>query len=55
LPSIAAGIVAMLAGWIVDDLLQPFLGLGPTLLVSFAGSTVVFFAVRKWLLKLRDG
>jgi hypothetical protein len=45
----------MLAGWIIDDLLQPLLGMGPTLIISFAGSTVVFFAARKWLKGLRDG
>jgi uncharacterized membrane protein YdjX (TVP38/TMEM64 family) len=54
-PSIGAGVVAMLAGWIIDDMLQPFLGMGPTLLASFVGSTVVFFAVRKWLRELRGG
>lgn len=44
----------MVAGWIIDDMLQPFLGMGLTLLLSFAGSTVVFFATRKWLRELRD-
>ena len=55
LPSLGAGVIAMLAGWIMDGMLQPLLGMGPTLAVSFAGSTVVFFAVRKWLKDLRDG
>lgn len=55
LPSIGASVVAMLAGWIIDDTLLPFLGMGPTLLASFIGSTVVFFVVRKWLRELRGG
>ena len=45
----------MLAGWIVDAMLEPFLGSGVTLTVSFVGSTVVFFMTRKWLKELRDG
>ena len=45
----------MLAGWVIDAMLEPFLGRGPTLVVSFAGSTVVFFAARQWLRQLRDG
>jgi hypothetical protein len=55
LPSIGAGLVAMLAGWIIDDLLQPLLGTGPTLFLSFVVSTVVFFVARQWLKGLRDG
>jgi uncharacterized membrane protein YdjX (TVP38/TMEM64 family) len=55
LPSIGAGVVAIFAGWIIDDMLQPLLGMGLTLLVSFAGSTVIFFVARKWLRELRDG
>lgn len=53
MPSIGAGLAAMLAGWIVDGLLQPYLGAGATLVLSFAVSTVVFFAARRWLLELR--
>ena len=45
----------MLLGWIVDDTLQPLLGTGFTLLVSFVASTVAFFVVRNWLKSLRDG
>jgi hypothetical protein len=45
----------MLVGWIVDDSLQPLLGTGVTLFVSFVVSTVVFFVVRNWLKRLRDG
>jgi hypothetical protein len=52
-PSIGAGVAALLAGWIVDGLLQPSLGTGVTLLLSFAVSTVVFFVARRWLLDLR--
>jgi hypothetical protein len=51
--SLGAGLAAMLAGWIIDDALQPYLGTGPTLILSFVGSTVAFFFARRWLLELR--
>ena len=53
MPSIGAALAALLAGWLVDGLLQPYLGAGVTLVLSFAVSTVVFFAARKWLRDLR--
>lgn len=53
MPSLAAGVVASLAGWILDDMLQPYLGLGATLLVSLVGSALIFFYARKWLTDLR--
>jgi uncharacterized membrane protein YdjX (TVP38/TMEM64 family) len=45
----------MVAGWIIDAMLEPFLGSGVTLFVSFVASTVIFFMARKWLRDLRDG
>lgn len=53
MPTLGASMAALLAGWMIDDLLQPFLGLGATLLLSLVGSTIVFFMARKWLLDLR--
>lgn len=53
MPSLAAGVVASLAGWMIDDLVQPYLGAGTTLVLSFASSTVLFFVVRRWLVELR--
>ena len=53
MPSIGAALAALLAGWLVDGLLQPYLGTSATLLLSFAVSTVVFFVARKWLRELR--
>ena len=55
MPSIGAGLVASILGWWIDDLLQPYLGTGITLVVSFLCSTAVFFIVRNWLLDLRGG
>jgi hypothetical protein len=53
MPSLGAGVAAMLAGWMIDAVLQPYLGVGLTLTLSLAGSTVVFFVVQKWLKDLR--
>ena len=53
MPTLVAGLVASVAGWAMDDLLQPLLGTGLTLVLSFVCSTVIFFAMRKWLVDLR--
>ncbi len=52
-PSLAAAIVASLAGWIMDGLLEPFAGPATTFMLSFAGSTALFFLTRRWLITLR--
>jgi hypothetical protein len=54
-PSIGAGLAATLAGWVVDAMLEPYLGVGPTLILSLACSTFVFFLARRWLIDLRGG
>ena len=53
MPSLVAGLVASLAGWLIGDLVQPYLGMGVTMILSLACSTVVFFVARKWLIELR--
>jgi hypothetical protein len=52
-PSLAAACVASLLGWMVDDLVQPYLGMGFSFFLSFVSSTVVFYVARKWLIDLR--
>jgi len=52
-PSLVAGLVASLAGWLIDDLVQPVFGVGLTLTLSLACSILIFFMVRKWLIDLR--
>jgi len=53
LPSLAAGVVASLAGWMIEDLLQAYLGTGVTLVVSLVASSLTFVFVRRWLIELR--
>jgi hypothetical protein len=48
-----AGFVASLAGWMIDDLVQPYLGTGVTLVLSLACSTTIYFVARRWLTELR--
>ncbi len=55
MPSLMAGLVASVSGWMIDDLVQPYLGTGPTLVLSLVFSTVIFFVARKWLKELRGG
>jgi len=52
---LGAALVAILVGWMIDALCQPYLGTGATLTLSFVISTVAFFMARRWLNELRDG
>ena len=54
MPYLGGSVAGMLAGWVVDGLLEPFLGSGPTLFLSFVVSTVVFYVAYKFLKDLRD-
>jgi hypothetical protein len=47
-------VAALLAGWLVDAVLDPFFGSGPRLVVSFFVSTIAFYFTQKWLKDLRD-
>jgi hypothetical protein len=55
MPTLVAGIVASLAGWLVEDSLSPFLGFGPTVIFSLVFTSALFFILRKWLVGLREG
>ena len=53
MPSIAAGLVASVAGWLIDDVVQPYLGVGARVVLSLVCTTVIFFVARRWLIQLR--
>lgn len=53
MPSLAAALVASLAGWMIDEVVQGYFGTGATLVVSLVCSTVIFFVARAWLTGLR--
>jgi hypothetical protein len=55
MPSIGGAMAGMIAGWMIDGILDPWVDGGLNLILSLVGSTVVFFVVRNWLRRLRDG
>lgn len=54
MPYLGGSVAGLLAGWVVNGLLEPFLGSGPTLVISFFVSTIVFYFAQGWLKELRD-
>lgn len=55
MPSIAAALIASIAGWIIDAAIEPFMGIGARIFIGLIASTIVYVYARNWLLKLRDG
>ena len=53
MPSLAAGLVASVAGWLIDDLVQPYMGAGARVVLSLVCTTVIFFVARRRLTGLR--
>jgi hypothetical protein len=53
MPSIAAAIIASLVGWIIDSIVESFLGIGGRILVSLVVSAFVYVYARNWLIGLR--
>ena len=54
MPSIAAAIIASIAGWVVDGLVAP-LGLSARIFIGIFVSVYVYVYARNWLTRLRDG
>jgi uncharacterized membrane protein YeaQ/YmgE (transglycosylase-associated protein family) len=52
-PSIAAAIIASLAGWILDALIEPFLGIAGRIFAGIVVSAFVYVYARNWLIQLR--
>ena len=46
---------AMISGWMIDGVLDPWVDGGLSVTLSLVASTVVFFVMRNWLRRLRDG
>jgi hypothetical protein len=55
MPTLMASVSGSVAGWLVGEALQPYLGVRGGAAVSLVTMGVVFWAVRKWLRDLRDG
>lgn len=49
MPSLAAAIIASIAGWIVDAFVSSFLGLTGRVMVGIVITTYVYVYARNWL------
>jgi len=54
-PSLAAGLIASIAGWIVDAVVAPFFGIGVRIFIGLVITPFAYVYARNWLLRLRDG
>jgi len=48
-PSLAAAIIASIAGWIVDSIVSSFLGLTGRVMVGIVITTYIYVYARNWL------
>lgn len=53
MPSLAAAIIASIAGWIVDSLISGFIGLTGRIFLGIAVTTYVYVYARNWLRSLK--
>ena len=49
----AASIIASLAGYVVDAIVQPFLGIVPRIFIGIVVTVYVYVYARNWLTDLR--
>ena len=52
MPSLAAAIIASIAGWLIDALVSPFLGLAGRVMIGIIATTYVYVYARNWLREL---
>ena len=53
MPSLAAALIASIAGWILDAIISPFMGLTGRILLGIVVSTYVYVYARNWLRDLK--
>lgn len=53
MPSLAAAIIASIAGWILDAIVSPFIGLAGRIFLGIAVTTYIYVYARNWLRDLR--
>ena len=53
MPSFAAALIASIAGWILDSIISPFLGLAARIFIGFVVTTYVYVYARNWLRDLK--
>lgn len=55
MPTLAAAMVASIVSWMIDAVIEPYLGIGTRIFISLIDSTFVYFYFRRWMINLRDG
>ena len=55
MPSLAAAVIASIGSWMIDAVVESFLGFEARLFLSLIDSAFLYFYARRWLLRLRDG
>jgi len=55
MPSLAAALIASIGSWLIDAIVESFLGFEARLFLSLIDSALIYFYARRWLLQLRDG
>jgi hypothetical protein len=51
-PSLAAAIIASVAGWLIDSVVSTFLGLAGRVIVGIVLTTYIYVYARNWLKNL---
>ena len=49
MPSLAAAIIASIAGWLIDSIASSFLGLTGRVMVGIVVTTYIYVYARNWL------
>lgn len=49
MPSLAAAIIASVAGWLIDSVVSTFLGLAGRVIVGIVLTTYIYVYARNWL------
>jgi len=52
-PSLAAAIIASIAGWLIDAVVSDFLGLTGRVMVGIVVTTYIYVYARNWLRDLK--
>ena len=55
MPSLAAALIASIGSWMIDAVVESFIGLEARIFLSLLDSTIIYLYARRWLLRLRDG
>ena len=52
MPSLAAAIIASVAGWVIDSIIASFLGIAGRVIVGIVLTTYIYVYARNWLRNL---